>query len=333
MSSHMHFPGYRWFLMSVFLLASTGVPWAQAADAFPSGPIRLIVPFGTGGPTDLVARELSARMGAALGQPVHVENRAGAGGAIGADAVAKARPDGYTIGVATASTHEYTPACRRDSPYHPVRDFEMVGLVATSPTLVFVKGDSKFSSFPDILAASRQDPGAYTWGTPGVCSNAHFLVEILNRSGAGRITPVPYRGNNQAAVDLIAGRITLASDAVTTVSLGFVTSGAVRPVAIIGESELGALKGVPSFRDQGLDIGAFSVWQGLVAPAKTPSDIVARLNAALRHALADPGLQRRWQDDGITPSSDNSPKAMKAQIQAGYESSRQLAEELGLSSN
>jgi tripartite-type tricarboxylate transporter receptor subunit TctC len=333
MPAHLRLSGRRLLAMPAVLLAWACACVAVAAEAFPAGPIRLVVPFGTGGPTDLVARGLAQRMGAALGQPVHVENRAGAGGAIGADAVAKAKPDGLTIGIATASTHEYTPACRKDPPYHPVRDFEMVGLIATSPTLVFVKGDSAHTGFAEILAASRNNPGAYTWGTPGICSNAHFLVELLNRSGGGRLTPVPYRGNNQATVDLIAGRITLASDAVTPVSLGFIASGAVRPVAIIGRSELAALRNVPSFGDQGLDIGTFSVWQGLVAPAGTPPGIVARLNAALRTALADPALRQRWQDEGVSPAADSSPGAMKAQIQAGYESSRRLAEELGLSAN
>ncbi|WP_280812769.1 tripartite tricarboxylate transporter substrate binding protein [Variovorax sp. TBS-050B] len=319
--------------MAALLFAWAGVSPVLAAEPFPSRPIRLVVPFGTGGPTDLVARGIATKMSASLGQPVHVENRAGAGGAIGADAVAKARPDGYTIGIATASTHEFTPACSKEPPYHPVNDFEMVGLIATAPTLVLVKGDAMFTSFAELIAASRKEPERYTWGTPGVCSNAHFLVEMLNRSGGGRILPVPYRGNNQATLDLIAGRVTLASDAVTTVSMGFIASGAVRPIAIIGKSGLDALRGVPTFADQGFDVGAFNVWQGLVAPAKTPADVVGRLNAALRDALQDAALQQRWLDDGVTPSPDLSPAAMKAQIQAGYENARRLAEALGLAIN
>lgn len=317
--------------VAIFLLALGSASAVAAADGFPNRPIRLIVPFAPGGTTDIVARTLADKMGAALKQPIQVDNRSGAGGAIGADAVAKARPDGYTVGVATASTHEFTPACNKDSPYHPVSDFEMIGLVSTSPAMVYVKGDSTLTSFAEILAASRKEPGAYTWGTPGVCSNTHFLVELVNRSGGGKITPVPYRGNSAATADLIAGRLTLASDAVNPASVGFVNSGAVRPIAMIGKSDVAALRNVPTFRDQGLDVGAFNVWQGLVAPAKTPSAIVAALNAALREALADPELRRRWLNDGITPFPDTAPSRMRAQVQAGYESSRKLAEEMGVS--
>lgn len=332
MSRYPHALGRRLSSSAIFLCAWVGTSAVLAAEDFPDKPIRLIVPFAAGGTTDLVARSLAERMGAALGQLVQVDNRAGAGGAIGTDAVVKARPDGYTIGMATASTHEFTPACNKDVRYHPVNDFEMLGLVATTPSVVFVKADSKLGSLADVLAASRANPGTTTWGTPGVCSNTHFLVALVNKNGGGQIAPVPYRANNLATVDLVAGRLTLASDGVSAAS-ALMSSGAVRPIAIIGTTTVGALRNVSSFRDQGVDIGQFQVWQGLVAPAKTPSVVLARLNAALRSALADAKLQQRWLDDGITPSPDPSPATMKAQVQAGFESAQKLAGMLQLSTN
>jgi tripartite-type tricarboxylate transporter receptor subunit TctC len=307
-----------------------GAPLPSVADEFPNRPIRLIVPFGVGGPTDVVGRMLADKLAAVLKQPVVVENRGGAGGAIGTQMVARAKPDGYTVGLATASTHEFTPACSKTA-YHPVDDFEMIGLISTSPVLVYVTRNSSFAGLGDILAASRREPGKYTWGTAGVCSITHILVELVNKSGQGRIVPVPYQGNNAATTDLIAGNITLASDAVTPTSLGLVTSGTVRPLAIIGRSDIEALKTVPPLRDFGIDVGTLTVWQGLVAPAKTPASVVARLNAALREALADPELRRRWQDDGITPYPDNRPEALRQLVQAGYETSRKLVAELGIS--
>ena len=325
-------PRRRLLLACVASLAVAGVP-ALASDGYPRKPVRLIVPFAAGGPTDVVARMLADKMAVALKQPVLVDNRGGAGGALGTDAVAKAAPDGYTIGLATASTHEFSPACAKEPPYHPVRDFEMVGIIATTPSVLFVKKDSPFVGLKDLLAASRKDPGKVTWGTPGSCSNTHFLVELVNRSGSGKIAPIPYRGNSQANTDLIGGQLTIGSDAVTPTTVGLIRSGQIRPVALTSRSDIDVLKGVTTYAEQGVDIGAFTIWQGMVAPAKTPAEVIKTLNAALRQALADPGLRSKWVEAGITPYPDNSPEKMRAHVQQGFDGSRKLAQELGITPN
>jgi tripartite-type tricarboxylate transporter receptor subunit TctC len=304
---------------------------APALADFPDKPIRMIVPFAAGGPSDIVARMLAEKMGAALKQPIVVDNRGGAGGAIGTDAVAKAKPDGYTLGLATASTHEFTPACNKDSPYHPINDFEMVGVISSTPTLLFVKRDSSIAGLKEILELSRKDQGQITWGIPGHCSNMHFLLEIMNKSGNGKIMPVPYRGNSAANADLIAGQITMVGDAVSPATIGLVKSGTVRPVAISSKSDVEPLQTVPTYAELGLNVGTFAAWQGLVLPARTPREIVQRLNGALRTALADPELKSKWLAAGISPAPENNPEAMRNLIKAGFENSRRLSKELHIS--
>jgi tripartite-type tricarboxylate transporter receptor subunit TctC len=305
-------------------------PIAAHAE-FPVRPVRMIVPFAAGGPSDIVARMLAEKMGAALKQPVVVDNRGGAGGAIGTDTVAKSKPDGYTLGLATASTHEFTPACNKDSPYHPVNDFEMVGMISSTPTMLFVKRESPIGGLKEILDLSRKDAGQITWGIPGNCSNMHFLLEIMNKAGNGKITPVPYRGNSAANSDLLAGQITMVGDAVSPATIGLVKSGSVRPIAISAKSDVDPLQAVPTYADLGLNVGTFAAWQGLVLPARTPRDIVQKLNAALRTALADPELKSKWLAAGISPAPTSNPDAMRNLIKAGYENSRKLADELHIS--
>ncbi|WP_179106805.1 tripartite tricarboxylate transporter substrate binding protein [Variovorax sp. KK3] len=305
-------------------------PSPALAD-FPDKPIRMIVPFAAGGPTDVVARMLAEKMGAALKQSVVVDNRGGAGGAIGTDAVAKARPDGYTLGLATASTHEFTPACNKDTPYDPVNDFQMIGMISSTPTVLFVKRESPLPGLKEVLELSRQNREPVTWGVPGNCSNMHFLLELINKSANAKIAPIPYRGNSAANTDLLAGQITMVGDAVSPATLGLIKSGSVRPIALSAKTDVEPLQNVPTYAELGINVGTFSAWQGLVAPAKTPPEIVEKLNGALRTALADPELKSKWVSAGIAPSQANAPDIMRSRIKAGFENSRKLAEELHLS--
>src|SRR5690606_925342 len=153
----------------------------------------------------------------------------------------------------------------------------------------------------EILKASQDSTQQVTWGTPGVCSNTHFLIALVNRSGNGKIVPVPYRGNSAANNDLMAGMLTLGSDAVTPQTVGMVESNMIRPIALTERSNLPMLKDVPSYAEIGVDIGSFVVWQGLVGPAGMPEDMVTTINEALVASLRDPDLKQRWQGAGITP--------------------------------
>ena len=315
------------------LALTLALPFCALAGAYPERPVRMIVPFAAGGPTDVVARMLADKMSAALGQPIVVENRGGAGGMLGTRATAEAAADGYTIGMATASTHAFSAACNEDAPYDPVQDFAMVGIISTTPSIVFVKQDSPYRRLDEILQASRQDPDQVTWGTPGVCSNTHFLIELVNKAAGSRIVAVPYRGNSAVNNDLLGGVLTLASDAVTPATVGLIETGRIRPLALTEPSDLPLLDGVPTYGELGVNIGSFVVWQGLVAPAGTPDDRIDVLNRALRTALADPDLRQRWSAAGITPFPDNSPQRMLSYVRDGYDTSRRLVAELGIAAN
>jgi tripartite-type tricarboxylate transporter receptor subunit TctC len=319
--------------LAALVAACCLAPTLATGQDYPNKPIRLIVPFAAGGPTDVVARMLAEKMGAVLKQSLVVDNRGGAGGALGTDALAKARADGYTIGLATASTHEFAPACSKDSPYHPVNDFSMVGIIATAPSMLYVRKDAEYAGLKDVVSASLAKPGQITWGTPGPCSNTHFLIALVNKAAGARITPVPYRGNSAASTDLISGVLTLASDAITPASIGLIKSGSVRPIALTAKTDVPELHGVPTYADLGVDIGSFTIWQGLVAPAKTPPEVLARLNTALKQALADPDLRQRWAQAGIQPYPDNRPETMRRLVLERFQASRQLAAELGIQAN
>lgn len=327
-------PTLPWRGVLAALMVVCGLaPMPAASQDYPSKPIRMIVPFAAGGPTDVVARMLAEKMGAVLKQSLVVDNRGGAGGALGTDALAKARSDGYTVGLATASTHEFAPACSKDSPYHPVNDFAMVGIIATAPSMLYVRKDAEYAGLKDVVSASLAKPGQITWGTPGPCSNTHFLIALVNKAAGARITPVPYRGNSAASTDLLAGVLTLSSDAITPASISLIKSGGIRPIALTAKTEVAELQGVPTYADLGIDIGSFTIWQGLVAPAKTPPEVVARLNTALKQALADPDLRQRWAQAGIQPYADNRPETMRRLVQERFQASRQLAAELGIQAN
>lgn len=308
-------------------------PAPASAQDYPSQPIRLVVPFAAGGPTDVVARMLAEKMGVILKQPMVVDNRGGAGGMLGTDALAKSKADGYTVGLATASTHEFGPACAKASPYHPINDFSMVGLIATTPSMLFVKKDAPYPGLKEVVKASVEMPGHVTWGTPGPCSNTHFLVELVNKAAGARFVPVSYRGNSAANTDLMAGILTLGSDAITPATVGLIKAGNIRPIALTTPTDVPELRGVKTFAELGADIGNFTVWQGLLAPAKTPPEVVQKLNAALQQALADSDLRQRWMQAGIQPAADNRPETMQRLVRERFAASRRLAEELGIQAN
>jgi len=290
--------------VAVLALACGG---ANAQDRYPSKPVRMVVSFSAGGPTDTVARVMSARMAELLGQQFVVENRVGAGGNIGADMVAKSPPDGYTLLMATVSTHAINPGLYKKMPYDPVRDFAPLGRVGVTPTLLGVHPSVPATDIKSLVALVKENPGKYTYGSSGMGSILHLCGEQFKAAAGGlNIVHVPYRGSAPMMGDLVAGQISMAFDATPT-ALPQAQSGAIRAVGAGMAERMRALPDLPTLQEQGLKGFECYTWNAILAPVGTPSPIVAQLNDAINKSLADPAVFKRLQEAGIDPTPGSTP--------------------------
>jgi tripartite-type tricarboxylate transporter receptor subunit TctC len=298
-------------LMSLVGLAAVVTLAGSAADAqdrYPSKPVRMIVSFSAGGPTDTVARVMSARMAELLGQQFVVENRVGAGGNIGADMVAKSPPDGYTLLMATVSTHAINPGLYKKMPYDPVRDFAPLGRVGVTPTLLGVHPSVPATDVKSLVELAKANPGKYTYGSSGLGSILHLCGEQFKAAAGGlNIVHVPYRGSAPMMGDLVAGQISMAFDATPT-ALPQAQSGAIRAVGAGMAERMRAMPDLPTLQEQGLKGFECYTWNAILAPAGTPAPIVAQLNDAINKSLADPAVFKRLQEAGIDPTPGSTPQ-------------------------
>ena len=289
---------------------------AQAQDAYPSKPVRIIVSFAAGGPTDIVARVMGAKMGDLLGQQFVVENRTGAGGNLGADAVAKSPADGYTLLMATVSTHAINPGLYPKIPYDPIRDFVPVVQVCVTPTTLNVHPSVPATDVKSLVALVKQNPGKFTYGSSGIGSILHLCGEQFKAAAGGlNILHVPYRGSAPMMSDLIGGQISMTFDA-TPSSLPQVQTGAIRAIGAGMAQRMRALPSLPTLQEQGLAGYECYTWNAIMAPAGTPQPIVERLNAAANKALDDPVVFKRLQEAGIDPTPGSTPQAAAAFVKA-----------------
>jgi tripartite-type tricarboxylate transporter receptor subunit TctC len=272
----------------------------RAQAGFPDRPIRLIVPFPPGGGTDMVAREIGARVSAATGWTIVADNRPGAGGNIGLDTVAKAAPDGHTIGLGQTSNLAINPALYRTMPYDVLRDFTPIGLVAQQPNIVVVARRSPVTSLAALFAAARARPGQLSAGHPGNGTVGHLSGEVLNRMAGVDITQVPYRGAGPVITDLLAGRIDVYSANPISVK-GVLESGDVRAIAVTSATRARAFPEVPTVAEQGYPDFEAMNWTGLVAPARLPEPILARWSEEMRKALSGPEIAARLAAEGSEP--------------------------------
>lgn len=259
---------------------------------WPAGPVKLVVPFGAGGTTDLVARIVGARMADALGQPVVIDNRAGAGGAIGADAVAKAPKDGYTFGVGTVSTHAIAPAITRTLPYKVAQDFAPIAVMATTPIAIFVHPTLNAGSLAELQRVIQADPGRYNFGSPGNGSLGHLAGVWFNQLAGTDLKHVPYRSSTPAMQDLLAGRVHVMFENIPT-PLPHVRSGALRALAVLAPSRVAALPDVPTSTEAGMAQFQALTWTMLLAPAGTPPAVIAAANGAVNAAVRDAQVKAR----------------------------------------
>ena len=283
---------------------------ATAQTNYPTKPIRMVVPFAVGGATDVIARIISVRMSEILGQQILVDNRAGAGGNIGSDMVAKAAPDGYTILAATGSTHTMNPLLYKKFPYDPIKDFAPIGEVVVTPFLLVVHKDVQATDLKSLIALVKANPGKYNYGSAGIGSNIHLCSEVFKQmAGNLDLAHVPYRGSGPLMNDLTAGQIAMALDPAAT-SSPHIQSGAIRPLGTATLARQRTMPDLPTLDEQGLKGFDCYTWTALYAPAKTPDAIVRKIAAALNQALDDKAIGGRLAAMGFEPTPNTSPEKL-----------------------
>ena len=287
-------------------------PGAGAQDAYPSAALTMIVGWPPGGPSDNVARLIAAKMSTELGQSIVIDNRAGAGSNIGSDAAARARPDGYTIMLATVASHGLNSVLYSKLNFDPIKDFAPIGYITSSPSTLLVPVDSPYKSLRDVIDAAKANPGKLNYGSGGVGSSQHLAGAIFKKNANLDIVHIPYKGTAPAMTDLMAGRVDMI---LTTGVVSFVKSGKVRALAVAAHERLPALPDVPTFEEAGMPGFYTDSWYGLVAPAGTPRPALEKLNAALARAMKDPELQRQFADMGFLPAKPMSVDAFWTFVQ------------------
>jgi len=308
----MKSPWRRALAIVLLLIAGAGMP--AHAQSYPDRVIRLIAPFPAGGLADVLARAVGDEMARSLGQPVIVENRAGAGGNVGADYVAKSAPDGYTLMMASAGILTANQFLYAQMPFEPETAFVPVSIVADMPMMVVVNPKVPAQSLADLLALARAAPDKLNFGSPGTGTTGHLGLAMLMHVAGVRITHVPYRGAAPAIQDLLAGQIDGVVDNPPTV-ISHIQDGRLRPLAVAATKRLALLPDLPSAGEAGLPGYEASSWFGIVAPAGTPAPIVARLHQEVVRALATPAMQARFAKLGARLVG-NTPDQFAAQIRA-----------------
>jgi len=312
-------------LAAILAVAAALAGPALAADGYPTKPIRVIVPFAPGGSTDIIARLVTQRMSEELGQPMVVENKGGAGGAIGAAEAARAQPDGYTLSIATVSTMAVNPACRpNDLPYDPIKDFQPVTNFANTANVISANPKFPAKDFAGLLEELKKNPGKYSYGSSGTCGVLHLFGEAFKMSTKTDIVHVPYKGSGPALADAVGGQIELLFDNLPS-SMPQIQAGKLRALAVAWPERIGSLKDVPTLAEVGYPELNQPVWYGLLAPAGTPMDIVNKLRDAAVVALKDPKVIKALEEQGSSPSG-NTPEEFAKEIRAQYDWARDVVQ-------
>ncbi len=274
--------------------AAAGRP-SRAQANWPDRPVRLIIGYPAGGPTDFGGRLLQDPLQQLWGQPLVIENRAGASGIIATEMVAKSAPDGYTLFLC-ASTHTSNPALHARLPYDTLADFTPIVLLYTSPTVLFTGPDQPFRTVADVVAAAKRPPGL-THASSGVGTSGHFAMELFRRKAGIELTNVAYRGAAPALQDVIGGRVPITFSTLSG-AIGLVRDGKLRPLAVAGPQRSEVLPGVPTLAEAGLEIPDTSPWYGFVGPARVPGPVVRRIAADVQGLLRRPEIAKRIVDQG-----------------------------------
>ena len=289
-------------LAAIFL--STGV----SAQPYPARPVRLVVPFPAGGATDILARTISLRAAEKLGQQIIIDNRPGAGGTIGSEHVAKAAPDGYTLLIATGSTHSIGPLINSKIPYNVERDFAPVTYVARTSSVLVVPNSLPVKNLQEFIALAKANPGKYNYGSSGNGTIGHLSGELFKAQAGVFLTHIPYRGTGLVFTDMVSGQVHMLIDNYVTAQSN-IREGKLRVLGVTSPQRLPFMPEVPTLAEQGLKGFDVSNWFGIYAPKGTPADAITRVSNAFNQALQEPEMQKRLATLGATPTG-STPQEM-----------------------
>jgi tripartite-type tricarboxylate transporter receptor subunit TctC len=298
-------PKRRTFALAVMAAGVVALaPFAAHAEAaFPSKALTLVVPFSAGGTTDILARVVGQYMSKDLGQPVIIDNRAGAGGNIGAQMVARAAPDGYTILMGTVGTHAINQSLYKKMAFDPIKDFAPISRVALVPNLLVSNPSQPFKTVKEMIAYAKANPGKLTFASSGSGSSIHLSGEMFQQMAGVEMQHIPYKGSAPAITDLLGGQTAVMFDNMPS-AIGHVRAGKLRAIAVTTPNRSPALPNVPTIAESGVPGYSATSWFGILAPAGTPAPVIARLNASILKALADPEVKKKLAEQGAEPHGE-----------------------------